>query len=80
MIRFVSAILQNHVIPHVICESAITGEHRVRTLADNRLTFNCDIDGVYVEDTKMRGDFSLGKNGIVHTIDDVLLPDKGSCP
>lgn len=70
------ALLQNHVIPHVICESAITGEHRVRTISNNKLMFNCDIQGAYVENTKLRGNFNLGKNGIIHMIDDVLLPDR----
>ncbi|KAB7507990.1 Periostin, partial [Armadillidium nasatum] len=70
------ALLQNHVIPHVICESAITGEHKVRTMSSNKLTFTCDIDGAYVETTKLHGEFNLGKNGIVHVIDDVLLPDR----
>ncbi|KAK7067798.1 hypothetical protein SK128_013712 [Halocaridina rubra] len=70
------ALLQNHVIPHVICESAITGKHRVRTISNNKLTFNCDIEGAYVETTKLRGNFNLGKNGIIHMIDDVLLPDR----
>ncbi|XP_037795768.1 serine-rich adhesin for platelets-like [Penaeus monodon] len=70
------ALLQNHVIPHVICESAITGEHRVRTMLDSKITFNCDIAGAYVENTKLRGNFNLGKNGIIHMIDDVLLPDR----
>lgn len=70
------ALLQNHVIPHVICESAITGEHRVKTVSSNKLTFNCDIEGAYVESTKLRGNFNLGKNGIIHMIDDVLLPDR----
>ena len=65
-------------MPHVICESAITGEHRVRTVSDNKLTFNCDISGAYVEQTKLRNNFNLGKNGIVHMIDDVLLPDRGN--
>ncbi|ROT76819.1 Transforming growth factor-beta-induced protein ig-h3 [Penaeus vannamei] len=60
------ALLQNHVIPHVICESAITGEHRVRTMLDSKVSFNCDIAGAYVENTKLRGNFNLGKNGIIH--------------
>ncbi|XP_050698779.1 transforming growth factor-beta-induced protein ig-h3-like [Eriocheir sinensis] len=70
------ALIQNHVIPHVICESAVTGEHRVSTVSRDRLTFSCDISGTFVETTKMRGNFNLGQNGIVHMIDDVLLPDR----
>ncbi|XP_018020853.1 uncharacterized protein LOC108677189 isoform X2 [Hyalella azteca] len=70
------ALIQNHIIPHVICESAITGEHKVRTVSSNKLTFNCDISGAYVETSKLRGNFNLGKNGIIHILDDVLLPDR----
>ncbi|KAG0719010.1 Periostin [Chionoecetes opilio] len=70
------SLIQNHVIPHVICESAVTGEHRVSTVSKEKLTFSCDIDGTYLEKTKMRGNFNLGQNGIIHMIDDVLLPDR----
>uniref|UniRef100_A0A0P4VVG3 Transforming growth factor-beta-induced protein ig-h3 n=1 Tax=Scylla olivacea TaxID=85551 RepID=A0A0P4VVG3_SCYOL len=70
------ALIQNHIIPHVICESAVTGEHRVTTASKDKLMFSCDIDGTYVETTKMRGNFNLGQNGIIHMIDDVLLPDR----
>ncbi|XP_045105494.1 serine-rich adhesin for platelets-like [Portunus trituberculatus] len=71
-----TALIQNHIIPHVICESAVTGEHRVTTTSKDKLMFSCDIDGTYVETTKMRGNFNLGQNGIIHMIDDVLLPDR----
>lgn len=49
------------------------------TVSMDKLKFSCDISGTFVETTRMRGNFNLGQNGIVHMIDDVLLPDRGEC-
>ena len=38
----VAALLKNHIIPHPVCKSAVIGEHKMRTDADNRVEFNCD--------------------------------------
>ena len=37
-----AALLENHVVAHPICKSAILGEHKMKSKAGNRLTFQCD--------------------------------------
>ncbi|XP_046655629.1 periostin-like [Daphnia pulicaria] len=70
------ALLQNHVLVHPLCTTAIIDDHSMRTFAGNRLRLECDSQGVSVEGSRMRNDFVLGSNGLVHMIDDVLLPNR----
>ena len=71
------ALLQNHVLVHPLCTTAIIDDHSMRTFAGNRLRLECDSQGVSVEGSRMRNDFVLGSNGLVHMIDEVLLPNRG---
>ncbi|PNF16145.1 hypothetical protein B7P43_G03285 [Cryptotermes secundus] len=70
------ALLENHVIPHAICLPAIIGEHKVRTLGSQKLTFDCDKKGTTVEEKRLRSDFLMGQNGVLYMLDDLLLPDR----
>ncbi|GFG32470.1 hypothetical protein Cfor_04311 [Coptotermes formosanus] len=70
------ALLEHHVIPHPICLPAIIGEHKVRSLGSEKLTFNCDKKGTTVEEKRLRSDFVMGQNGVLYMLDDVLLPDR----
>lgn len=71
------ALLQNHVLVHPLCASAIIDEHYMKTLSGNRLQLECDEKGVSIENARIRNsDFVLGKNGLVHMLDDVLIPDR----
>ncbi|PSN29185.1 Transforming growth factor-beta-induced protein ig-h3 [Blattella germanica] len=74
---FVNPLLENHVIPHPICLPAIIGEHKVRTLGDERLKFDCDRKGTTVEEKRLSSDFMLAENGVLYMLDDLLLPDRG---
>jgi uncharacterized surface protein with fasciclin (FAS1) repeats len=74
----VLALLENHVVPHVMCTPVITEEYKARSLAPSgRLGFDCDERGHSVENKRLSGEFILGQNGIVYMIDDVLVPDRG---
>jgi uncharacterized surface protein with fasciclin (FAS1) repeats len=73
-----SALLENHVIPHVTCLAAIIGEHKVRTLGSEKLVFDCDRMGTTVEGKRLRADFLMGQNGLLYMLDDLLLPDRGN--
>jgi hypothetical protein len=73
-----SALLENHVIPHVICLPAIIGEHKVRTLGSDKLTFDCDRRGTTVEEKRLRSEFLMGQNGVLYMLDDLLLLDRGN--
>jgi hypothetical protein len=72
-----TALLEHHVIPHPICLPGITGEHKVRSLGSEKLTFNCDKKGTMVEEKRLRSNFVMGQDGVLHVLDDVLLPDRG---
>ena len=65
-------------IQHPICLPGIIGEHKVRSLGSEKLTFNCDKKGTAVEEKRLRSDFIMGQNGVLHMLDDVLLPDRGN--
>ncbi|OXA51118.1 Transforming growth factor-beta-induced protein ig-h3 [Folsomia candida] len=71
------ALLENHVVPHVMCTPVITEEYKARSISPSgRLTFDCDEKGHSVEGKKLSGEFILGQNGIVYMVDDVLIPDR----
>jgi len=71
------ALLQNHVLVHPLCVSAIIDEHHMRTFSGNRLRMHCDEKGVSIETARIRNnDFVLGTNGLVHMLDDVLIPNR----
>jgi hypothetical protein len=75
---YLTALLENHVIPHPICLPAIIGEHKVRTLGPEKLTFDCDRKGTTVEQKRLRSDFLMGQNGVLYMLDDLLLPNRGN--
>jgi hypothetical protein len=78
LVLCLTALLENHVIPHAICLPAIIGEHKVRTRGSEKLTFDCDKKGITVEEKRLRSDFVMGQNGILYMLDDLLLPDRGN--
>ncbi|XP_047103668.1 transforming growth factor-beta-induced protein ig-h3-like [Schistocerca piceifrons] len=70
------ALLANHVLPHPVCLAAVLGEQKLRTLGEPHLTFDCDKNGAKVEGKRLRADFTIGRNGVLYMIDDLLLPDR----
>ena len=75
--RVFSALLQNHVIPHPVCLPAVIGEHKVRTLGEEKLKFDCDRKGHTVEGKRLSADFMMGQNGALYMLDDLILPNRG---
>lgn len=73
----ISELLDNHIVPHVMCTPAIIDEHKVRTLGSGKVTVDCDRKGVRVGDNRLRTDFTLGLNGVIYLVDSVLMPDRG---
>ena len=73
----VLALLENHVIPHVMCMPVITDEFKARTIGPEKVAFDCDAEkGHVVEGRKVVGDYILGENGVLYMLDDVLIPDR----
>ncbi|XP_054270293.1 transforming growth factor-beta-induced protein ig-h3-like [Macrosteles quadrilineatus] len=69
-------LLDNHIVPHAMCTPAIIDEHKVRTLGSGKVTIGCDRKGVKVDDNRLRADFTLGLNGVIYLVDNVLMPDR----
>nr|CAD7597941.1 unnamed protein product [Timema genevievae] len=70
------ALLENHVIQHPMCLPAVLGEHKVRTMGEDKMVFDCDKRGVTLEGKRLRADFTMGENGVIYMVDDVLVPDR----
>lgn len=70
------ALLMNHVLVNPLCTPAIIDEHSMRTFGGKKLSLECDAKGTMVEKTRVGSDFVLGNNGIVHMIDQVILPNR----
>lgn len=60
-----------------MCPPAIIGEHKVKAVGANKVTFDCDRRGVKLGDNRLNYDFTLGLNGVIYLIDNVLTPDRG---
>ncbi|XP_063241056.1 periostin-like isoform X2 [Bacillus rossius redtenbacheri] len=70
------ALLQNHVIPHPMCVPAVLEGQSVHTAGSEKLQLDCDRRGVTVGASRLRADLSLGRDGVLYMLDDVLLPDR----
>ncbi|XP_065348883.1 transforming growth factor-beta-induced protein ig-h3-like [Cloeon dipterum] len=70
------ALLENHIIPHPTCLSAVTTKTNQRTLGKEKLEFDCDSKGVSISKQKMRNNYQLGTNGVLYMVDDLIFPQK----
>ncbi|XP_059489613.1 transforming growth factor-beta-induced protein ig-h3 [Neocloeon triangulifer] len=70
------ALLENHIIPHPTCLSAVTTKTNQRTLGKEKLEFDCDSKGVSISGQKMRNHYQIGTNGLLYMIDDLIFPQK----
>lgn len=70
-------MLDNHVIPHPTCLSAVTTKAKQKTLGKEKLELNCDAKGVSVSGQRLRNSYQIGTNGLLYMVDDLILPQKG---
>ncbi|KAK7101208.1 transforming growth factor-beta-induced protein ig-h3-like [Littorina saxatilis] len=69
-------VLNQHVLPHVICSAVIQGKAMSRNLLHNFLNLTrTDDDKVFVNDAQVVRADVMATNGVLHVIDDVLVPD-----
>uniref|UniRef100_A0A4D5RA34 Transforming growth factor-beta-induced protein ig-h3 n=1 Tax=Scolopendra viridis TaxID=118503 RepID=A0A4D5RA34_SCOVI len=71
-----TVLSQNHIIPHTICMSAITDEHKMTTLNGNKLTLMCNQTGLYIDGNRLVGESITGSNGVVHLIGSIIAHDR----
>jgi uncharacterized surface protein with fasciclin (FAS1) repeats len=72
------ALLDNHVVPHPTCISAVTTKAKQKTLGDGKLEFDCDSRGATVSGQRLRNSYQIGTNGLLYMVDDLILPQKGA--
>merc|ERR1719206_1618806 len=69
-------ILKNHILPNVICSGIIEGKANTNNMLDKYVTMDRDEEGnVLVNSIKLRMKDIVGTNGVIHVIDDVLVPE-----
>lgn len=68
-------IIANHIIPNVVCSSAVGNMYWHRSKANNRLTFTRTDNKLFVDELPTEGEEILGLNGVVYMMNDVLVPE-----
>ncbi|OWF47880.1 Transforming growth factor-beta-induced protein ig-h3 [Mizuhopecten yessoensis] len=70
-------VLQNHILPNVICSAAVQGPSRTRNLLDTYLYLTRDEDDkLFVQDHQVVASDIMATNGVIHLIDQVLFMDR----
>lgn len=69
------AIAKYHVIKGVHCGASTIMTSGLKTLEGGYITFRCKFNGNYINDAKVLAEDVISSNGVVHMIDQVLLPD-----
>lgn len=73
-----SALLNSHLLDSVQCSEAITVGNSYETLEGNSIEIGCDGESLTVNGIKMvRKKDIVTTNGVIHLIDQVLMPDSG---
>ncbi|XP_059149379.1 transforming growth factor-beta-induced protein ig-h3-like [Physella acuta] len=76
-ITCIEKVLQNHLLPNVICSAAIQGQAKTPNLLHQHLTVNRTEDNkVFIGGSQVIQSDIMGTNGVLHVIDDVLVPDE----
>merc|ERR1712226_357117 len=71
-----SDILNNHLLPNVICSGIIESKAKTNNALKKFLVLDQDEEGnFYVEGIKVILKDIMGTNGVIHIIDDVLIPE-----
>lgn len=75
---FLLALVNHHLLDTVQCSEAIMGGAVFDTLEGSSLQIGCEGDSLTVNGKKLvnRKDI-VTSNGVIHLIDEVLIPDSG---
>ena len=74
-------ILKNHILPNVICSGIIEGKAKTNNMLDKYVTMDRDEEGnVLVDGIKLKMTDIVGTNGVIHVINDVLVPESARTP
>ncbi|KAM9801696.1 periostin, osteoblast specific factor b [Neosynchiropus ocellatus] len=74
--KVLQALLKYHILDSVQCSEAIMSGSTYETLEGNNIVIGCDGDSLTVNGVKMvRKKDIVTTNGVIHLIDEVLVPD-----
>lgn len=72
-------LLRYHVIERDLCSAAIISPTKITTREGQTLEVSCDVsDRLTINGASASETDILASNGIIHAIDDLLVPDSGS--
>ncbi|KAK7096874.1 transforming growth factor-beta-induced protein ig-h3-like isoform X2 [Littorina saxatilis] len=68
-------VIRHHVVKGVYCGDAIVVSVGLKTLDDGRVLFRCTKQGLLANNARVVDQDLVASNGVIHGIDEVLLPD-----
>ncbi|XP_023225781.1 transforming growth factor-beta-induced protein ig-h3-like [Centruroides sculpturatus] len=72
----VTSVVESHISPHVVCSSAVVNVGYVSNLLNGELKLTRDEnDKLFVDDVQIVAHDMVGTNGVVHIVEEVLIPD-----
>lgn len=72
-------ILKNHIISDILCGGAVAPKVNARTLAGNIITFERIYNTIVVnKQANITTSDIMATNGIIHLIDEFIIPEKGN--
>jgi uncharacterized surface protein with fasciclin (FAS1) repeats len=68
------AILTYHIVPGIVTADEVAELGEARTMHGARIHIRADADGMHVDDARVIAKDKAAANGVIHTIDTVILP------
>ena len=66
-------------VEHNVCSAAILGQARLPTLEGQKVNLTCGVDDrLHVNGKAVSQADTMALNGVVHVLDDILIPNSGN--
>lgn len=79
MTLYFSAILRNHLIDDILCTGSVTHTKKVTTLEKEVLVFEKMFNSIVVNKVaNITTADIVATNGVIHMIDQYIIPDRGN--
>ncbi|GFY37865.1 periostin [Trichonephila inaurata madagascariensis] len=72
-----TVLLRYHIVDTVWCSSVTAGATELKTLEGSILQLSCNTSGQYVDEARIIEKDFTARNGFVHHIDTVMIPNRG---
>lgn len=71
----------HHLLPRVICSAVIDQRVRTANMLDKYMGLTRDDnDKIFAEGVQVTGTDLMATNGVLHLVDEVIIPDDGKWP